>query len=361
MTRPITVTVGGSRWEHWESMTVQASLEQMSRTFRLNCALDGVAPLPPLGATVAIKHGDDLLATGYVFDRSRSVDASGGASLTISGRSRTAQLVDNSAPVTSWNKTSLLTVASDVAGAYGVAVMSLGIDDAVTELFRQVVAEPGETIADLLLRLAAVRSVLLTDDAGGNLIITRAGDELCYDGLEHPGNVLSMGVDESISDRFASYVVLGQRPSSKRERGLTVLSAYGEASDPLVAINRNWLGVHEDSATKAACDARAAWEAATRLGRGFVVTASVAGLRQSNGDLWAPNRGVAVRSHQLGVDARLLIRDVTYTIDSDEAETTEITLCPRIGFAATNPSEQDADDAQTARSAKIRKRWRWVQ
>jgi prophage tail gpP-like protein len=260
--------------------------------------------------------------------------------LAVSGRSRTADLVDCSAvhAAGDWRNRRIDQVAADLAAAYGVEVVaSSGVGAA---LARHTV-QHGETVLDCIERAATLRGLLVTDNAAGALVLTSAdaapdsGEVLTLgDGL-----VLSMRVRCSLADVYSEYRCRGQRAGNDNDNGEAAAHPYGEALDVGVARTRVLVLRAEGGVDTARCAERAAWEAATRAAQSVGVTATVASWRGPRGELlWTPGTLVRARDERLGVDAVLLLVDVRFSLDDQGGERADLTLAPADGFRALAPT-----------------------
>ena len=98
----ITLTVGGVDWTGWESIQASRSVDAMAGAFSLGLADrvqygGAVLPLSP-GMECVLSCGSDTLVTGFIDSVSQSLD-SGRHGITVSGRDKSADLVDASVKV----------------------------------------------------------------------------------------------------------------------------------------------------------------------------------------------------------------------------------------------------------------------
>ena len=101
-------------------------------------------------------------------------------------------------------------IAKQLAEPYKLTVKVL--DDGEPEAEVQV--QQGETCFALVERLSRLQALLVTDDADGNLILTRAGTGRASASLRHGENILTANADLDHSKRFSEVLVKAQRPGN---------------------------------------------------------------------------------------------------------------------------------------------------
>lgn len=190
--------------------------------------------------------------------------------------------------------------------------------------------QPGETVIESVARLAEKRGLLVTDDALGRLVLTRAGTGLATTAIVRGGNVIGGGAMFDASKVFSEYAVRGQRVGTDSDFGESCVNPLGTATDPGIVRFRR-LALHSESHSSAAdCKKEAQWEAASRLGKSCVGTYKVRGWRQDDGTLWRPNLLVEVRDPFCGLFGQMLIVGVTYSITEEQGTVAVL----RLGLAA---------------------------
>jgi prophage tail gpP-like protein len=322
--------VNGSSYSGWSSVKVVRSLEQLADTFEVGVTdhwSDDGLPVPIAeGDAVQVKVDGEKLITGYVDDVKAQYDAQS-RSLSISGRSKTGDLVDCSVlrKGGQWRKRTLKQIADDVCQPFGISVtlsreVALGGVD-VNSPFRAFAVEEGETAHDLLERAARVRGVLLVSDGDGNLVVARAAGAPIRTALVTGENILSGSREGSWKERFSQYIVKGQTTGDDQNFGDAV-TRKAETSDARVSRYRPIVIMAE--APGEDLKDRAAWEKNVRYGKSLRITETVQGWKHEDG-LWAPNLRVRVTDRILGVDADLIIVGVTLSLD-ENGETAELQL-----------------------------------
>jgi prophage tail gpP-like protein len=323
----------------WTSLRIERGIESAAGTFSVSVAgsYQDEATLEA-GSDVEVWAGATRLVTGYVDAVNDDTDSTR-ESVSISGRSRTCDAIDCSAPIGVWRKRRLADLLDVFLRDYAIDVVDeAGVADEVIAMHR---TAPGESIFDALDRIGRDRGIMLTDDSRGRLVLTRAGlGGRASTAIVRGKNVIASSGAWDLSDRFSVYEVKGQ----------TVLdldvdaAATGQADDPRVLRFRRLVIVPENGGDKASARRRAAWEGVTRAGKSFGASYTLRGWRQDDGTLWRPNQLVTVTDRRFGLDrAELLITRVALVLDADSGRKVELTVAPASGFTPpptqTVPSE----------------------
>lgn len=344
--------VYGREFVGWTELEVVASLENCARAFTFRASERFPGESNPLrlkpGSPVEVYLGADRVMNGYI----DSLDINYSATdhkITVTGRSKTSDLVDCSAVAGgSWRNQKLEDIATQLAGTYGITVKTVVNTGSKIKRHK---TQRGETVFDAIERMARLRALLVTDDAAGNLLLTRAGHfetnkkgELTFSqtgttdahtAIVVGENVLAGNVSFDVSERFSEYRIKGQRAGDDNDYG-DILQTNGEASDTAIDRTRILVLDAEARASKARCKQRAAWEAAARYGKSLKIRYTVQGWRQGNGQLWEPNQMVTVVDELSGLDADFLTVEVAYRLGAG-GSTTSIQLAPVEGYEPIEP------------------------
>ena len=201
----------------------------------------------------------------------------------------------------------------------------------------------GETIFELLSRLAQIRGVLLVSDGTRGLQITQAGAARANTSLQLGGNILAAEATHSVAQRFHTYVVYGQ--------GLEIdamQQVIGSAIDPDPAV-RSARITHVDpiepSDLRMAGDL-ARWVANTRRAQGQRGTFTVLGWQDgtgANAPVWQPNTIVTINDAWSRFQGQFLIAGVEFEVDEEVGEITKLQATPRAAYTLI-PHEEWPDD-----------------
>ena len=335
----VSLRVAGKTFSGWTSITIESSIETVSRSFTVSAVARWPKELHKLrlrpGSSVEVYVGEDLAITGWIDSLSTSFSGST-HSITVSGRSKTCDLVDCTAIAEPghWRSIPALSLARLLAASYGVEVVSLVPD---LEDVPRFVLSDSETVEAALQRLAALRSVLLTDDTSGRLVITRAGTARADVALVVGENVLEGSSTFDASGRFSEYRVRSVRVPSGQDFG-TAIQSGETAVDTEVFGRTRVLELSAESGEDASrTRQRATWEAATRYGKSITVNYEVQGWRQGEtGRLWTANEIVRVSDTISGISGDYLLTDVSLTL-SEAGTRARLTLAPPEGFELLPP------------------------
>lgn len=324
MTDNMELLINGRNYSGWKAVNVRRSLDWFADSFDLTLTDNqaGEARTIKLGSPCQVRVDGELLITGYV-DRIRPVYDAKSRSLTISGRSKTADLIDCSPPPSAagsgqFNKQSLLQLAIITARPFGIKAKST-----VTNLDQVSIAdlEPGQTVFEFLELQARTAGVMLVSDPSGNLVITMASDERVGTSLVLGENIEQAEGDFSERDRFSHYYFFAQGGGSDDSHGEASSHISGKAEDlkkryrPITTIAEGAMDGLEMAKR------RAEWQRNVQYGRSRQATYTVSGWRHGDG-LWKPNTNVLVRDEWVGFTGKdgkgewLMIGTVEFILDA---------------------------------------------
>lgn len=347
----VTLLVDGRVYGGWTDIRVTRSLEQAAASFALaitqrwaNQAEDW--PILPFAA-VELRFGEDLVITGYADALNHSI-AAGKASINITGRSKTMDLIDCTPEIegTEFRRSTLPAIARALAAPFNIEVVE-EVDAGAP--FALEAFDRTDTAFETIARLARMRSVLVTDDERGRLVLTRASDSRAAGrlvlGKDLDSNLQSAEAEFNGAKRFSRYIVLAQQPSAaandiagdgdetdaepaQRSGGGDAPAIIGTATDAGVPRYRPRVIRAEGDGTAADAVARANWAATTAAARAISLTVEVPGWRQPDGTLWRPNQLVPCLIPRMQLDRDLLVSDVEFTLAMGSGRTTKLTLTP---------------------------------
>ncbi|EQB4447044.1 TPA: phage baseplate assembly protein [Pluralibacter gergoviae] len=334
MTEDVTLSVGGQVWGGWTDMTINRSLESIAGEFDLTVTArwSEAAPRtikPGQACTVAI--GSDRVMTGYIDDFIPSYDADN-VSLRVMGRDKTGDLVDSSVVDKSgqWKGQKLEALAATICRPYGIEVIN---ETDTGEAFGSITLEQGETGFELLDRLAKQRGVLVTSDAYGRLVITRASSQRAGVSLVLGENILAARGRFSWRERASQYIVKGSVSAGGDTWDSQPVKMIGGrqtiVSDPEITRYRPKILVNEDSLTVGGASARGEWYKTRMQGEGTTTEITVAGWRENgvSGPLWQTNRLVKITDAIQQLDVTWLIKTVSF-MEGDQGRLTVLSLVP---------------------------------
>ena len=323
MNNTVLLRVNGQEWGGWTSVRIAAGIERIARDFTVEITRSWPGDTDQANHSNRIKNGDlvevligaDKVLTGYIEATPVRYDARS-ISVGISGRSKTADLIDCSATPSQYSGRSLAQVAAELAKPFSITVVDAG---GASGALQGVQADQGEKVMDVLNKMLGLQQALAYDNAQGNLVIGGIGSQQAHTALVLGENILSCDTEKSIRDRFSDYQVSGQRRGNDDDFGeATTTAIRSKTIDGGLKRYRPMIIRQTGNATTATCSARAEFE----------VTYTVQGWRQGDGSLWLPNLQVIVFDPILGFNNRqMVIAEVTYQQD-ENGTVTEIRVGP---------------------------------
>lgn len=332
MSPDVQLRVDGQRYGGWKQISIDRGIETACNGFELSvterwAGQDTVRPIRP-GVSCEIAIDGEVIITGYVDDVAISHSATD-HTVTVRGRDRTGDLVDCSAvhQTGAWSKVSLAQIATDVARPFGVSVV---VETDIGAPFPQWQIQEGETAFECIERAARMRGVLITSNASGALVLSRAGTTHTGATIALGKNLLGASGTFTTRDRFSNYLVKGAMPGTDLTSPEQHASPVASIADEGVSRYRPLVVVAEDNGDPAVLAARATWECNVRYGRAARIDALVQGWRAGQA-LWTPNRLVRYQDSFMGLDGDLLIASARLTLDG-EGFTTQLSLTRREAF-----------------------------
>ncbi|MDO8776614.1 MAG: hypothetical protein Q7K57_49450 [Burkholderiaceae bacterium] len=336
-----TLVVDGMAYAGWTRVEVQCGIEQMAGGYVLQLSSEYPGDKAPVdlreGLPCQVYLGEDMVITGYTDDLETD-DTDNSSSIRLSGRDKTADLVDCSAihKTGQWRGVRLEQIVADIAKPFGIkVVVAPGTDTG--EVFKRFALEEGEKAFDAIDRACRLRGVLVTSSPDGNVLITTAGIVNTDVHLIEGVNMHKFNSKHSWKERHSVITIKGQTPGDDQEYGAAAAHLQAVAKDPEINRYRPLIVVAEHGTTTKALGERAAWEVKVRMGRGKRGGCTVVGWRTGKdgdeGPLWRPNTLVYVTSPRMRLDkAQLLIVSCNYQ-NTEQGRMTELTFARPEAFA----------------------------
>lgn len=354
----ITIEVGGQEYVDFLSAGVDRSVDTLSGAFSFQAsAKDGAVYPIRTGQSCKVFVSGTQQIDGFV----ESVDVGysrGGHTITISGRDKSADLIDSTigpnidlkGPIT-------------LAGICTTVLSSMGIDIDVIDETTGLAPFADNEIASaeidkqgftFLETFARQRQAFLTGDGLGNLVITRAGLVKATTGLQNiasgqKNNIKESSSSNDVSSRFNLYDVAAQLNVSAFDTAVSsadIANQNGSAQDGDIRASRRLHFQAEESANGATSKERATWEANIRRARSSKYTATVAGFQQEDGALWSLNQLINVNDDFADIRADMLAWSLKFRYSVGGGSTTTIDLVPpdALKLIAQEPIRQKKTD-----------------
>ena len=348
----VTLLVNGAEYSGWLDVQVEASLGSLCRAASVTATrMPGDRDLTEgisVGDAVEVRIGGDTVLTGYVTGKSTGYGAED-ISVSVSVKSRTVDLVECQFPdgkPHQWVKpVAVNSLISTLCGFYGVEAVFFQPNGTAT--FQ---ADMDQSVGDCIVKILRDRSLLVTDDEQGRVVVARAGQAGLSGTVIATGvNVLSADRSESSADVYEKTIVLGQaaNPDSNVKNGNSLKAI---ATNPGCR-GRTKVLVQSGNRKLSELNARAQNLMLNAIGNADKVSYELQGWRQQNGALWRPNLLVHVRDSYFDIDQTLLVSKVDFSI-SDSGTTTKLDLISPDAFLVTDLPDAEKAQAKAKTTAK---------
>lgn len=352
----------GIKFDRWTSVSLSMRIDAAAAGFQF----EHVDKKADFGDALGINEGDEVVVridrtkvlTGYVDVVKVQEDLDRGPVFSVSGRSKTKDLVDCHATHSTgeWNEQTILTIAREVCEPFGLtATIDPDLDpDKAAQAneraalpFRRLCIDPGESAFEVINKAAQERGLLLTAAEDGNLLITVSGGKRLLGRLERGVNVgagASRTGDER--DRFSEYRIVGARAQRDSFHGEQARGGEATVEDEQVGRYRPFVA-QSDGTAETDFERRAEWERNRRAGRSRTATIPVLSWFSPQGEVWRPNRIIGVKHDVLRVEGDLMVSAVDLRWDGENGDVGALELMAPGAF----------DPLQSPKTRRNRKVW----
>lgn len=326
--------IDGMAYEGWESIRITRSIESLSGEFELGLSVRQYtgAPRWPLrtGHAAAVVIDGETVISGYIDRIDPQFDESA-HSISVSGRDRTADLVDCSAihKPGSWSNARIEAIAADLAKPFGIRIEAAADTG---KPVRKFAVQQGESVHAAIERLARYRGFLAVATAAGDVRFINPGQGAAVAEITEGVNIIGASANHDATERFSDYLLKGQSAGDDHLSGKAAAGPSASARDPGITRYRPLLIIGEDQSDAAGLAARAKWEATVRAGRAQSATLTIPGWRAPDGALWRPDQMVNVTAPGLFITGKMLVSEVTLVKD-DRGTVTELGVKPPEAFS----------------------------
>lgn len=331
----ITLTVNGDTYAGWIDLTVSRALDQLAHSFELTCTdhwAEADAPRPiRLGDQCTVDLDGAIIITGWVDALAFDATAEG-ATVRISGRSLTGDLVDCAAihKTGQWRNSTALGIIEDICAPFGIPVEADALVAADTALVIRFDLEDGETAFGAIDRLARLRAMLPTSTPKGALRFTRvsrtSGESIK---TLDAANAIRRSVQQNTQDRHSEYHLNSQYArTNATDRARDAATAKIVIYDENVTRYRPLIVHAEHGVTAVEMRDLAIWTRNTRAAQAERVIFELPGPLA-----WEPGQLVYVRDQALGVDDVLVLASIMMR-ESAHSSITELQLARIEAFTA---------------------------
>ncbi len=285
------------------------------------------------GDAVTITLAGQLALTGRVTTRSVAYDKSS-HQVVIAGRSVTSDAVDSSIAVKpgNYNGYTFQQAANAVLAEHNINLIMADAGDAATKTFANLVVHYGETAAEFISRMALQRGLYLTDNAQGNLVASRLGQNTSSGATFTEGqNILRATAKMDNQGVVGSYSGVAQSPGNDQNWPPRAFSSTATATGGLPNLRKLFIVEHPTNSAADLAD-RVQHEADISTLPEFTVNITVNGWTNPSGQLWDTQQVVSVYSPMLfygGTTTQQLgIQSITFQQDDQNGSTTTLELKP---------------------------------
>lgn len=351
----LTLKVNGQLFGGWTSVRVRHSIEQIAGTFDISYTErwpgETKGWVIPAGEYCEVRIGEHTVISGFVDKTAVSYDGNS-HTLRVTGRDRTGDLVDCSAPSKAFSGLTFKQLADELCKPFSITVYDETVDEKKLTVSQKKIGKKGtkpkakrvgaalpkaacqnsETVFRTLQRLARNEGVLLVSDAEGGLLLTRAGRAGRVSvSLELGKNILAAEFEHSQANLFSEITVKGQASTQdadgaagKMENWLSPkhtvsrgASGGAKTGNSQITRYRPLIIVAEAQADARRVKQRAEWEASNREAKSRTYKATVQGWYPSDQDrdIWRINSMLRVVDAWARLDEDWLLAAVDFTLD----------------------------------------------
>ena len=293
----VTLVINGQRLQGWQDIRVSMGVDRCPSDFAFlvteKYPMEAAKAVVVPGDKCEVWLGSDKVITGFV-DRLSPAISAGQHAVRITGRSKTQDIVD-CAVIIKGNQLSAVSVVSLarlLCKQYDTQVVALSGDGLPVP---QINIMLGETVYDVVERLARYSGFLVYDDAEGRLVLAQVGAQRMASGIaEGPKGNIEFGASMfSMDERYSQYLAYPFSMDIYSQTGPFPPVAHAE--DPGVPRRRVKIIISEQmNQGVPIAELRVKWEKNRRYGRSQQITATVDSWRDRNGKLWTPNAHIPI-------------------------------------------------------------------
>lgn len=329
---------GFKNMDYSKAMTALAGSFQLTFTDKWKIEREDFELKP--GVRIHSHIGKEALFEGYVSRFNVNI-TSGSRNLTISGRDRTADLVDCSHTGPSeFNDLGIKEIAEQMTKPFGIKVLNPDLVNLGAKFDKYTIRQ-GETVFEALNRAAKLRELILLTSTHGNLVLTKRANKRAGTELVEGVNMTLTGATFDESERFSEYTVKSQQSGILADIDQTTKSK-AVSRDKGVNRFRPTVIVADNASDADGAQKRANHENSFKTAKSLIVSVAVVGWRKKDGDLWNINELVPVQVPSIGIRETLLINKVTYK-RSENGRSVDLELIRKDAFLFEDEKSADSD------------------
>ncbi len=361
----LTVEINGQPFENFSSIEVRANIDTIARSFSIDAAATAIEnyPIKP-GDSVVIKSGNTAICTGYV-DRTGVSYGPENHTISVTGRSKTADVVDSYLVAESYNFNSIKDLTEWILIILNINRLKEKIDvinkaglAGTKQIDTPIPVKSGDNAFEFLEGIARKVQVILTDDGDGNICLIRnSGFSKASFGLNNKiddkggvNNIKRANASLDISNRYREYIVKAQQStmqinlSGKNTEPAQIADQGGIAEDGNIRAGRTFVINAEKSMTDDEATDRALWQGNINRARSLTANVSVEGFTDTNDNPYDTGKLVEYDDDFTGISGEMLIDGIVMTYDEDRGSETKFRLIPPDAYEIEPVLENDSKE-----------------
>jgi prophage tail gpP-like protein len=323
MADTIDVKVNGQVYSQWKEVEITKDLEAIAGAYNLVLTTPSVFTLIN-GSPINIEIAGKSIISGFI-ETVSFASGDNANDMTLRGRDRTGDLVDCSIVSTSseFLNISFKNFCELVCKPFGIKVTTKTAK--ANTIISKISLQQGSAFEEME-REARKLGIFLHSDYTGNLVLDEIGTEILLTRLTTPGNILSYQASLDYSDRHSNYIVKGQQSSKANLSVAQQVRVSAKATDNNIERYRPLIIIANGATTAQQAQSLVEYEAAVRSGRSETINITVNGWTDQSGNVWEPNKIIAVDINPLKFSNHMLIKTVVMRYSTTAGQITELTL-----------------------------------
>ena len=296
----ITLLLDGKK-HHFSSLNLTYSIEQLANSF--SCILPYYPINNPL--TVEIKYKTETIFRGQLDSCVDSV-SNGKDTINITGRSKSANLIDSTTKLDAIYDQPFDKLLSIVVEEFG-----LSVENKVKQPLNNIPEFQinAESPLSNLNQLAKQQNLMLLEQ-NNTIIIERPGQfKVTNLSLEEGNNISSLQITKNWAEQYYHYEIQSAWDESK---AIVTYSPINKSRKKIIISDKQ----HD----QASCELRAEYEKNLAIAKGLLISCTIPGIHQSllNQSI---NKTIKVKSKRRNLNEDLLIKTIELSIEPEKQET----------------------------------------
>lgn len=354
----VNVIINGTEYQDFTDVQVTKSIETLAGTFRIATTSSALINFPiKVFSECQILVAGTQVINGYIEKLTISYTDGNAHDITVSGRDRTADIIDSTVKDKPSNYNPPITLKAfteRVLKAYNLSNIKVIEQTPIPEFKKndsKLSGTLGESLFDYIQRYAHKRQVLMTTNGDGNIVFLRAPTQRYNTHLilseNAPATILEAKIDYDTSKMFNEYICHAQENptsggddtqysiSTKKTSGIKSTSVKPVIDDE-VRNSRIYTFEADSSTNEETIEKRAKWEANFRRSQMKKWSYTIQGfIAKDDKKIWEPGYLIRVIDDFANTDSILLISSVIYQQNLAQGTRTVLKLVNKDSFTLT--------------------------